>query len=144
MLADLVDAGRKAGEVVLAVGVGQRERMKLPLRVEQVDPHAFEQNLGIVEVAVLVRVGMHAAADRAGQQFAEVVFHAVVAVVEHRAEDAVDAPGRFAGGRAAVAAGRVLAVEPAGRLHFAHAVRAGEQVAEFVEADLPDRSTSWS
>ena len=45
MLADLVDAGREAGELVLAVGVGERGGDEVAVRVEQVDPHAFEQNL---------------------------------------------------------------------------------------------------
>ena len=111
------------------------ERMKLPAASKQIDPHAFEQNFRFVEVAIFVLVGMHSAADRAGQQLAEVVFHRMIAEVEYRAEDAIHAAGRFVGRRAAVAAGRVLAVEPAGRLNFAHAVRARKQIAKFVEAE---------
>ena len=103
----------------------------LPCRIEQIDLHAFEQDFGIVEIAVRVRACLNAAADRAGQQLAEVVVQRMIAVVEHRAGDAVDSS-------AAVPPwlpGRVLAVEPAGRLHFAHAVRAGQQVEELVEAE---------
>ena len=74
----------------------------------------------------------HAAGDRAGQQLAEVVVDAVVAVVEHGAGDAVVRRRT----RAAVVAGRVLAVEPAGRLHFADAVVAGRQIDELVVADF--------
>ncbi len=81
-------------------------------------------------------VGMHAASYRAGQQLAEVIVHGVVAEIEHRAEDAIHAACRFIRRRAAVAAGRVFAVEPAIRLNLAHAVRARIQIAKFVEAAL--------
>ena len=88
----------------------------------------------IVEVAILVLVGMHAAADRAGQQLAEVVLDRVVAPVEHDLADEV-----VRRRRRRCAAGRVLAVEPAGGLHFADAVRARREIREFVVADAAGR-----
>ena len=106
--------------------------MTLPLRIEQVDPHAFEQNLRIVEVAVFAAVGVHAARDRARQQLAEVVFDARLAPVDRDLADHV--ARRRNVGHAAQVARRVDAVEPAGRVDFHHRVRAGGQVVELVEA----------
>jgi F0F1-type ATP synthase membrane subunit a len=92
-----------------AVHVGAREANEIAIGVEQIDSHALEQDFRVVEIAVGPGMGMHAAADRAGQQLAEVVFHGVVAEVENRAEDAVLGAERFAIGRAAVVTGREYA-----------------------------------
>ena len=106
--------------------------MTLPLAVEQVDLHAFEHVVRIVEVAVGAVVGVDAAADRAGQQLAEVVFDARVAPVDRDLADAV--ARRRNVGHAAQVARRVLAVEPGDRVNFDDRVRAGRQVGEFVVA----------
>ena len=87
----------------------------------------------LIEVAVGIVMGFDNAADRARQQFAEVVVQSVVAIVQHGAGNTVYASSRFIGGRTAVVAGGVLAIEPTVRLHFAHAIRAREQVFELIE-----------
>ena len=74
---DLVLAGAEAVETVFAVRVGGRRGDEVALRVAQLDDDAFEQDFGLVEVAVLVLVGVHAAADRGGRLLAEVVLDAV-------------------------------------------------------------------
>ena len=50
---------------------------KIAIGVEQVDAHAFEQHLRIVEVAIRSGVGVDPAADRAGRLLAEVVLNRV-------------------------------------------------------------------
>ena len=108
--------GRRPREQVLAVGVGVRRRDDVAVAVEQVDLHAFEHVVRIVEVAVGPVIGVDAAGDRAGQQLAEVVLDAHLAPVDHDLADHV--ARRRNVGHAAQVARRVLAVEPAGRMNF--------------------------
>ena len=53
--------GAQVGERVFAVGVGERRGEDIAAAVQQVDPHAFEQDVRIVEVAVGTIVGDDAA-----------------------------------------------------------------------------------
>ena len=87
MLVDLILAGLQAVEMVLAVGVGRRRGDEVAVGVEQFDRHACEQDLRIVEIAVLVLVGVHATADRGRRLFAEVVLNAVLIGAEVDAGD---------------------------------------------------------
>jgi hypothetical protein len=86
----------------------------------------------IVEVAVRLIIGVDAARDRAGQEFAEVIFNAGVAPVDRDLAD--DVARRRVVGNAAEVAGRVEAVEPAGGMDFDDRVRTG---AAFVVARRP-------
>ena len=128
MLENLVDAGEKIVERVLAVGVGQCAPDELAVGIEQVNLHALKGNFGrFIEIAIRIEVGLDESADRPRQQLAEVVIETVVAIVERGAGDFVDAAVGFGIRDAAVVAGGVFAIEPSGGLNFADAVFAGRQ-----------------
>ena len=83
MLADRVLARPQAGELVLAVGVGERRGDDVAVRVEQVDPHAGDRRFAVVRIAVGIGRDDDLAADRAGLELAEVVLGAHLAPVDH-------------------------------------------------------------
>ncbi len=129
VLANGVCAGGKIVEAVATFGVGQCRADDLADAVEQVDFHARERPVLWAEDAVVLRVGVDAAGDRAGDGFAEVVVHRVQGRCDG---DLADHVGRDDDAAGAAEDGRAL--EVAGRLCLADFVLARGEVVELVLA----------
>ncbi len=128
MLEDGVGAGSKIVKTVAALGVGVRGGELFALLVEQVDLHPFEQNVVRADVTIPFGIGVDLAADRAGEQFAKVVVHALLPAGEDDIADFITRIDGAADRRAFDLAGGVFAVEPAARLHFHDLVGSGHEV----------------
>ena len=130
-LGDAVAARAQAEKGVRAVGGGDGagcHRRTQVVGAGQVDRHAAEAHVRALLDAVVVVVAIDKAANLRAHQLAEVVAHAVVASSQHHAADHI--VDRHA---AAVAAGRVLAVQVSAGLGLGHAVGACRQAGELIK-----------
>ena len=126
-----VGARAQVGEAVAAVRVGDggcRHRLAQVVGARQRHRHAAQPRFRALLDAVVVVVAVDESVDRRIRQFAEVVLDAVGTGSQRDGGDLV------VGNRTASGAGRVLAVQEAGRLRFVDLVGARPQVGELVEA----------
>ena len=137
----LIVAWREAFEAVFAGSIRRRRGNQVPIGIEQLDHDACEQQIRMVEVAVLIEIDVHAAGDRGGKLLAEVVLDGVEIGDDVDArEDAVHA--RHIVLRAAGGADPLAAVEVTGRLMLANCVRARPQTGE-MNTRRPHSWLSW-